>query len=138
MKNSNSLLPELLQLFPELRAQIYFKTTLTAISHAMEDLVLASTEQPLVIANFQQERYYRQESARYQRIAQRTDRVYVLAAPETDFASAPASFATVGLEQTDELAQEWHLGHWPVKERGIKSLAESRVHEWKQGEENNP
>jgi DICT domain-containing protein/signal transduction histidine kinase len=109
MKNSNSLLPELLQLFPELRAQIYFKTTLTAISHAMEDLVLASTEQPLVIANFQQERYYRQESARYQRIAQRTDRVYVLAAPETDFASAPASFATVGLEQTDELAQEWHL-----------------------------
>ncbi len=109
MKKSNSLLPELLQLFPELRAQVYFKTTLTAISHAMEDLVLASTEQPLVIANFQQERYYRQESSRYQRIAQRTDRVYVLAAPETDFASAPAPFATVGLEQTDELAQEWHL-----------------------------
>ena len=109
MKNSKSLLPELLQLFPELRAQVYFKTTLTAISHAMEDLVLASTEQPLVIANFQQERYYRQESARYQKIAQRTDRVYVLAAPETDFASAPASFATVGLEQSDELAQEWHL-----------------------------
>ena len=75
MKNSNSLLPELLQLFPELRAQVYFKATLTAISHAMEDLVLASTEQPLVIANFQQERYYCQESARYQRIAQRTDRV---------------------------------------------------------------
>jgi DICT domain-containing protein/GAF domain-containing protein len=109
MKNSKSLLPELLQLFPELRAQVYFKTTLTAISHAMEDLVLASNEQPLVIANFQQERYYRQESSRYQRIAQRTDRVYVLAAPETDFASAPTSFATVGLEQTDELAQEWHL-----------------------------
>jgi DICT domain-containing protein len=109
MKNSQSLLPELLQLFPDLRAQIYFKATLTAISHAMEDLVLAGTEQPLVIANFQQERYYRQESARYQRIAQRTDRVYVLAAPETDFASAAAPFATIGLEQTDELAQEWHL-----------------------------
>jgi DICT domain-containing protein/GAF domain-containing protein len=109
MKNSHSLLPELLQSFPALRAQVYFKTTLTAISHAMEDLVLAGTEQPLVIANFQQERYYRQESTRYQRIAQRTDRVYVLAAPETDFASAPASFATIGLEQTDELAQEWHL-----------------------------
>jgi hypothetical protein len=29
-------------------------------------------------------------------------------------------------------------GHWPVKERGLKSLAESRVHEWKQGEESNP
>jgi DICT domain-containing protein/signal transduction histidine kinase len=109
MKNSQSLLPELLQLFPDLRAQVYFKATLTAISHAMEDLVLASTEQPLVIANFQQERYYRQESSRYQRIAQRTDRVYVLASPETDFASAPATFATIGLEPTDQLAQEWHL-----------------------------
>jgi DICT domain-containing protein/nitrogen-specific signal transduction histidine kinase len=109
MKNSSSLLPELLQSFPELRAQVYFKATLTAISHAMEDLVLAGTEQPLVIANFQQERYYRQEAGRYQRIADLTDRVYVLAAPETDFASAPASFATIGLEQTDELAQEWHL-----------------------------
>jgi DICT domain-containing protein/nitrogen-specific signal transduction histidine kinase len=109
MKNSQSLLPELLQSFPELRAQVYFKATLTAISHAMEDLVLAGAEQPLVIANFQQERYYRQEAGRYQRIAQQTDRVYVLAAPETDFASAPAPFATIGLEQTDELAQEWHL-----------------------------
>jgi DICT domain-containing protein len=109
MKNSHSLLPELLQSFPELRAQVYFKATLTAISHAMEDLVLAGTEQPLVIANFQQERYYRQEAGRYQRIAQRTDRVYVLAAPETDFASAPAPFATIGLEPTDQLAQEWHL-----------------------------
>jgi DICT domain-containing protein/nitrogen-specific signal transduction histidine kinase len=109
MKNPNSLLAELLQLFPELRAQVYYKATLTAISHAMEDLVLAGTEQPLIIANFQQERYYRQESARYQRISQRTDRVYILAEPETDFNSAPAPYATIGLEQTDELAQEWHL-----------------------------
>jgi DICT domain-containing protein/signal transduction histidine kinase len=109
MNDSNSLLQNLLQSFPHLRAQIYFKASLTALSHAIEDLVLAGTEQPLVIANFQQERFYRQETGRYQRIAQRTDRVYVLAAPETDFASAPAPYATIGLEPTDDLAQEWHL-----------------------------
>uniref|UniRef100_UPI00286DA6A2 DICT sensory domain-containing protein n=1 Tax=Chamaesiphon sp. VAR_48_metabat_403 TaxID=2964700 RepID=UPI00286DA6A2 len=109
INNSNSLLQNLLQSFPQLRAQIYFKASLTALSHAIEDLVLAGTEQPLVIANFQQERFYRQETGRYQRIARQTDRVYVLAAPETDFASAPAPYATIGIAPTDELAQEWHL-----------------------------
>jgi DICT domain-containing protein/GAF domain-containing protein len=109
MSDSNSLLQDLLQSFPQLRAQIYFKASLTALSRAIEDTVLAGTERPLVIANFQQERFYRQEIGRYQRIAQRTDQVYVLAAPETDFASAPASYATIGLEPTDGLTQEWHL-----------------------------
>jgi DICT domain-containing protein/GAF domain-containing protein len=109
MKNSTSLLEELLQRFPGVKAQVYFKATLTALSHAMEDLVLAGTERPLVIANFQQERFYRQEAGRYQRIAQCTDQVYVLAAPETDFASTAVSYATIGLAPTDPLAQEWHL-----------------------------
>jgi DICT domain-containing protein/signal transduction histidine kinase len=109
MSDSNSLLQDLLQSFPQLRAQIYFKASLTALSRAIEDTVLAGTERPLVIANFQQERFYRQAIGRYQRIAQRTDQVYILAAPETDFASAPAPYATIGLEPTDELTQEWHL-----------------------------
>jgi DICT domain-containing protein/signal transduction histidine kinase len=109
MSDSNSLLQNLLQSFPHLRAQVYFKASLTALSHAIEDLVLAGTEQPLVIANFQQERFYRQEMNRYQRIAKRTDQVYILAAPETDFASAPAPYATIGLAPSDELTQEWHL-----------------------------
>jgi DICT domain-containing protein/signal transduction histidine kinase len=109
MSDSNSLLQDLLQSFPQLRAQIYFKASLTALSRAIEDTVLAGTERPLVIANFQQERFYRQEIGRYQRIAQRTDQVYILAAPETDFASAPAPYATIGLEASDELTQEWHL-----------------------------
>jgi DICT domain-containing protein/GAF domain-containing protein len=109
MSNSSSLLQELLQSFPQLREQIYFKASLTALSHAIEDVVLAGKEQPLVIVNFQQERFYRQETGRYQRIAKHTDQVYILAAPETDFASAPAPYATIGLDPTDELTQEWHL-----------------------------
>ncbi len=109
MKKSTSLLQELLQSVPHLKAQIYFKTTLTALSHAMEDLVLAGDDRPLVIANFQQERFYRQETRRYQRIAEKTDNIYVLAMPETDLATIPAPYATIGLEPMDELTHEWHL-----------------------------
>lgn len=94
---------------PQLRAQLYFKPSLTALSHAMEDQVLAGVEQPLVIANFQRERFYRQEAHRYQRIAERTPQVYVLAAPETEFKSASNIYETVAFDPADGLSQEWHL-----------------------------
>jgi DICT domain-containing protein/signal transduction histidine kinase len=109
MSNSTSLLQDLLQALPNLRSQVYFKASLTALSHAMEDLVLVGSEQPLVIANFQQERFYRQETRRYQRIAERSDQVYVLAAPETAFLSETTPYETISLREEDELAQEWHL-----------------------------
>jgi DICT domain-containing protein/signal transduction histidine kinase len=109
MKDSNSQLQGLLQALPQVVNQVYFKSALTAISHAMQDLILAGTDKPLVIANFQQERFYHQEAKRYQRIAKCSDRLYVLAAPETDFASAPELYPTIGLEPMDELTQEWHL-----------------------------
>ncbi|HEY9652058.1 MAG TPA: DICT sensory domain-containing protein, partial [Coleofasciculaceae cyanobacterium] len=67
-----SVLASLLQAMPHLRQQVYFKSSLTALSHAMEDQVLAGSEQPLVIASFQRERFYRQEAHRYRRIAAQT------------------------------------------------------------------
>ncbi len=111
MDQSTSLLEDLMQSLPDLKPRIYFKAALTALSHAMEDLVIDGEhdDRPLVIANFQQERYYRQETQRYQRIANRTDHVYVLAVPETAFIQSPVPYATIGLDPTDELAQEWHL-----------------------------
>jgi DICT domain-containing protein/GAF domain-containing protein len=109
MDQSTSLLQDLMQSLPDLKPRIYFKAALTALSHAMEDLVIDGNDQPLVIANFQQERYYRQETQRYQRIADRTDHVYVLAVPETAFIQSPVPYATIGLDPMDELAQEWHL-----------------------------
>jgi DICT domain-containing protein len=107
--NYTSLLQQLVQALPQLKTQIYFKSSLAAISHAIEDLVLVGDEAPLVIANFQHERYYRQEASRYDRISQKTDRVYILAAPETDFAIRPTNYTAIALDPTDELAQEWHL-----------------------------
>ncbi|MBD6618814.1 GAF domain-containing protein [Komarekiella sp. 'clone 1'] len=109
MSVSNSLLQDLCEVLPHLQSQIYFKSSLTALSHAIEDLVLAGTDRPLVIANFQQERFYRQEIPRYEKIAQHTDHVYVLAAPETNFGAASAPYATIPFAPDNELAQEWHL-----------------------------
>ncbi len=104
-----SLLAELLQALPQLRAQIYFKSSMTALSHAMEDLVLAGSDEPLVIASFQRERFYRQEAHRYRRISDRSSQVYVLAAPETDFKNSSEFYETVAFDPRDGLSQEWHL-----------------------------
>jgi DICT domain-containing protein/signal transduction histidine kinase len=104
-----SLLAELLQALPQLRAQIYFKSSMTALSHAMEDLVLAGSDEPLVIASFQRERFYRQEAHRYRRIAERSSQVYVLAAPETEFKNSSECHENVAFAPEDGLSQEWHL-----------------------------
>ena len=109
MSIPNSVLAKLLQALPALRPQIYFKSSLTALSHAMEDQVLADSEQPLVIASFQRERFYRQEAHRYRRIAEKTDHLYVLAAPETNFTNSSQDHETIAFEPSDSLAQEWHL-----------------------------
>ena len=106
---TTSVLHDLLKTMPQLRQQVYFKSSLTALSHAMEDQVLAGSERPLVIASFQQERFYRQEAHRYKRIAERTSQVYVLAAPETDFTSGSDYYETVAFDPKDDLSKEWHL-----------------------------
>ncbi|MDJ0511177.1 MAG: DICT sensory domain-containing protein [Crocosphaera sp.] len=109
MSRSQSTLTQLLQIFPQWRPQMYFKASLTALSHAMEDQVLAGSDEPLVIASFQRERFYRQEAQRYRRIAQKSEQVYVLAAPETDFKNCSQDYETVAFEPTDSLSREWHL-----------------------------
>ena len=90
---------------------MYFKTSLTALSHAMEDQVLAGDDPPLMIASFQQERFYRQEAHRYLRLAEITPHIYVLAAADTKFAAANgiASHETIAFEIDDTLVHEWHL-----------------------------
>lgn len=109
MSKSNSVVTELLKAFPTRRPQMYFKSSLTALSHAMEDQVLAGSEKPLIIASFQRERFYRQEAHRYQRIGQKSDHVYVLAAPETEFKNSSDLYERIAFSPEDSLAQEWHL-----------------------------
>ncbi len=104
-----SVLAELVLEVPQIRPQIYFKSSLTALSHAMEDQVLAGSDQPLVIATFQKERFYRQEAHRYRRIANLTSQVYVLAAPETEFKNSSEYHETVAFNARDALSREWNL-----------------------------
>ena len=104
------MLSDLLQALPNLRPQIYFKASLTALSHAMEDQVLSGNlDQPLVIASFQRERFYRQEAHRYWRLAQGSNQIYVLAAPETDFTNSSEHYEKIAFKPEDTLSQEWHL-----------------------------
>jgi DICT domain-containing protein/signal transduction histidine kinase len=110
MSISISVLSDLLKSLPYLRPQLYFKASLTALSHAMEDQVLAATLfQPLIIASFQRERFYRQEAHRYQRLSQRSNQIYVLSAPETDFTNSSEYYEKIAFEADDALSQEWHL-----------------------------
>lgn len=109
MSISKSVVQQLLNKCNNWRPQMYFKSSLTALSHAMEDLVLNDSDSPLVIANFQRERFYRQESHRYRRIAHKSNQVYVLAAPETEFSNSSTDYETIAFEPDDPLAQEWHL-----------------------------
>ena len=104
-----SVLAELVSEIPQLKPQIYFKSSLTALSHAMEDLVLAGSGSPLVIATFQRERFYRQEAHRYKRIGRLTPQVYVLAAPESEFRNSSVDYETIALDFNDTLTQEWNL-----------------------------
>jgi DICT domain-containing protein/GAF domain-containing protein len=104
-----SVLNELLRQMPQLRSHLYFKSSLTALSHAMEDRVLAGTDRPLIVASFQQEKFYRQEAHRYRRLGEISDQVYVLAAPDTEFSDRVREYDLVPFEHTDTLANEWHL-----------------------------
>ena len=104
-----SLLADLLAACPQVHSQVYFKSSLVALSHALEDLILHEAGNALVFANFQRERFYRQEAARYLRIHDVARQVYVLAAPETDFHSDEVPYERVALDLDDPLANEWHL-----------------------------
>ena len=115
MSISNSLLQDLLAEFPEIRSQIYFKSSLVALARAMEDLVLAGDDVPLVIVNYQQERFFRRDVRRYEKIAQWTDQVYILAAPEqdSDWTSKDSknnkNYETIALKASDYLVKERQL-----------------------------
>lgn len=109
MSISNSLLQDLLADFPEIRSQIYFKSSLVALARAMEDLILAGDDVPLVIVNYQKERFFRKDIHRYEKIARWTDQVYVLAAPEgkSDWnTSKNKNYETIALKNSDNLVRE--------------------------------
>lgn len=92
---------------------VYYKNTLVALCHALEDAILEADYHPLMITAFQRGKWYLEEAERYGKIAQKSRQVVILAAPEAGFAEHPTSqrdnVALVNLDESDPVAQEWHL-----------------------------
>ena len=92
---------------------VYYKNTLVALCHALEDAILESQANPLVITAFQRGKWYLEEAERYGAIAQQADAVVIMAADDAGFADHPTSqrpnVDIVPLQDSDPVAQEWHL-----------------------------
>ncbi len=97
---------------------VYFKNTLVALCHALEDHILQSsspesTQKPLVLVTFQQGKWYLQEADRYQKIAASSNHVAISAVSDSGFSTHPTSklnnVSLVNLDPNDSLVQEWNL-----------------------------
>ncbi|XHX77271.1 MAG: DICT sensory domain-containing protein [Stenomitos frigidus ULC029] len=92
---------------------VYYKNTLVALCHALEDCILTSSSQPLVVTAFQRGKWYLEEADRYADLAERSQQIVIMAAPDGGFAEHPTSqkpnIELVSLDSDDPVAQEWHL-----------------------------
>lgn len=92
---------------------VYYKNTLVALCHALEDCILTADSAPLVITAFQRGKWYLEEADRYAAIADRAQHIVIMASPEAGFHEHPTSqrpnVALVDLAEGDPVAQEWHL-----------------------------
>jgi DICT domain-containing protein len=92
---------------------VYYKNTLVYLCHALEDFVLDSDSQPLMVTAFQRGKWYLQEADRYGEIATKAARIAIMATSEAGFDSHPTSqrsnVSLVNLQAEDPVAQEWHL-----------------------------
>jgi MerR family transcriptional regulator, light-induced transcriptional regulator len=83
---TTSVFAELRRRHPHIAPQLLRKSTLLALTWAMEDECCARAQRPVLFAAFQQERFFRQAEPRWRELA-RTARSAVVFA---DFAGAPA------------------------------------------------
>ena len=91
---------------PHLTPHVLSKRTMLAISHAIEDEYCATADEPILLAAFQRQRFYRASEARYHDLA-RTAAVAIV------FADFPAHRmpldgpVELALERNDPLLREW-------------------------------
>lgn len=93
---------------PELEVLRLSKPTMLAVSHGIEDEVLARAERGVIFGCFQREHFYRQAQDRWRQLAQGA----AVAAVFANFASArgPGSLpAEVPITPNQPLAREWAL-----------------------------
>jgi DICT domain-containing protein len=94
------------RLHPTLQPQRLKKSTLLAISWAIEDECCARAERPMLFGAFQKERYYRAAEDRWRELARIAQSTMVFA----DFSSAPEPVpgtAMIHLTQDAPMRREW-------------------------------
>lgn len=97
---------------------VYFKNTLVALCHALEDHVLQASapdgdQKPLVLVTFQQGKWYLQEADRYHEMAPYCQHVIISAVADSGFMTHPTgkleNVSLVNLDESDSLVMEWNL-----------------------------
>ncbi|MEM9136854.1 MAG: HD domain-containing phosphohydrolase [Cyanobacteria bacterium P01_F01_bin.42] len=97
---------------------VYFKNTLVALCHALEDHIQDSSPEdpshrPLVLVTFQQGKWYLQEADRYYELAQHSQQVVIGAARDSGLKDhQTASLDQVSLcelDPDDSFVNEWNL-----------------------------
>ena len=92
---------------------VYYKNTLVALCHALEDFILDSNSAPLMVTAFQRGKWYLEEADRYKDLADKSEHVVLMATPDSGFENHPTSkkenVALVHLKPEDPVAEEWHL-----------------------------
>lgn len=108
MDLANSLLQDLVTEHANLRPQLYFKSSMVALARALQDLILGDSNRYLVIANFQHEKYFRQQKKRFQQMAKQSNHIYILGVPEQEpgFIEEDSDYETISLSANDTLAEE--------------------------------
>ncbi len=97
---------------------VYYKNTLVALCHALEDHILQTPSEepdqhPLVLVTFQEGKWYLQEADRYYDIAPSCRHIAISALPDSGFRNHRTGqldhVSLVDLERSDDLIQEWNL-----------------------------
>lgn len=103
-----SVFARLRRSLPDLPPQRLPKRALTALSYAIEDESFASAEQPVVLASFQRERFYRHVERRWSELA-RTARLAVVLAEFPAASAEPGRPIEVPIAADAPLHREWAL-----------------------------
>ncbi|MEG3435497.1 HD domain-containing phosphohydrolase [Pannus brasiliensis CCIBt3594] len=97
---------------------VYFKNTLVALCHALEDHILQTSAgdgdaKPLVLVTFQQGKWYLQEADRYADIARSSHHIAIAAVADSGFAEHKTgsldNVSLIHLDKADSLVEEWNL-----------------------------
>lgn len=104
---SRSIYAELRRRHTELTPQLLSKTSLLALSHAIEDECCARAEEPLLFGGFQREAFLRESYARWVELARTARAAVVFANLDTPIAPRPGVPIEVALPREAALNREW-------------------------------